>query len=230
MRGLPPLCFTNGKYVRIATVVSYLFEVRFTAFPPEVAMSGSRRNQIVTDQPVQGELLFRALVYWFLCMLVMQLLVMGWLLVHGPDRTIVKLIRESLAVSAPAIFGSVFLLPLVLYDLLRVSNRFVGPINSVRLTLRQLAEGERPARRVYLRGDDFWQELAHYTNVIAEKVESATIMNDSTEDQTADDDQKPEEPDEDWDENEDIPCTDELKRVNPDDKDQPRVLAFANEK
>ena len=190
-------------------------------------MSGSRRNQIVTDQPVQGELLFRALVYWFLCMLVMQFLVMGWLLLHGPDRTPIELIRESLAVSAPAIFGSVFLLPLVLYDLLRVSNRFVGPINSVRLTLRQLAEGERPARRVYLRGDDFWQELAHYTNVIAEKVESAPIRSDdSTEDQTDDDELD----DESWDENEDIPCTDELIRIAKSQDDlESSVLAFANE-
>lgn len=190
-------------------------------------MSGSRRNQIVTDQPVQGELLFRALVYWFLCMLVMQFLVMGWLLLHWPDRTPIELIRESLAVSAPAIFGSVFLLPLVLYDLLRVSNRFVGPINSVRLTLRQLAEGERPARRVYLRGDDFWQELAHYTNVIAEKVESAPIRSDdSTEDQTDDDELD----DESWDENEDIPCTDELIRIAKSQDDlESSVLAFANE-
>lgn len=185
-------------------------------------MSGSRRNQVVTDQPVQGELLFRALVYWLLCMLVLELLVAAGLLLNGPERTLVELIRESIAVSAPAILGSVFLLPFVLYDLLRVSNRFVGPINSVRFALRQLAEG-KPARRVYLRRDDFWQELAHYTNVIAEKMESSQPGEDGGET-----DEDP------YDEDEDIPCTDELDETPSQELDceegqRPGVLAFANE-
>ena len=64
------------------------------------------------------------------------------------------------------------LLPLVLFDVLKVSNRFVGPIHQIRHTLRQLAAAE-PARRVYLRRDDFWQELAHYTNVVADDLEDA---------------------------------------------------------
>lgn len=135
-------------------------------------MSDTRRNQIITDQVVQGELMFRAIVYWFFCLLVVELLVLGWSIVTGPvGRPIQQVVRESLAISAPAIFGSVLLLPLVLLDVIRVSNRFVGPIQSVRCTLQQLANGE-PARRVYLRRNDFWQELAHYTNVVADRLET----------------------------------------------------------
>lgn len=134
-------------------------------------MSGSRRNQIITDQIVQGELMFRAIVYWFFCLLVVELLVMGWSMITGPARPMQQVIRESLAISAPAIFGSVLLLPLVLMDVIRVSNRFVGPMQSIRCTMRQLANDE-PARRVYLRRDDFWQELAHYTNTVADRMET----------------------------------------------------------
>ena len=102
-------------------------------------MSQSRRRQILTDEIVQGELMFRAIVYWFFCLLVVELLVMGWSLWSGPARPLQMVIRESLVASAPAIFGSVMLLPLVLFDVLKVSNRFVGPIHQIRHTLRQLA-------------------------------------------------------------------------------------------
>ena len=158
-------------------------------------MLNSRRRQIITDQSVQGELIFRAIVYWFFCLLVVELLVLGWAMFSGPSRPFPVVIRQSLSLSAPAVFGSVLLLPVVLIDVLKVSNRFVGPIQQVRHTLRQLAKGE-PARRVYLRKGDFWQELAHHTNLIADQLEGAT------EDEH--------EIDEDYDFNEDIPCTDDL--------------------
>lgn len=161
-------------------------------------MSKSRRNQIITDQTVQGELLFRAIVYWFFCLMVVELMVLGWALWTGPEQPLQAAIRQSLAISAPAIFGSVLLLPIVLIDVLRVSNRFVGPIQQVRNTMRQLAGGE-PARRVYLRRDDFWQELAYYTNIVADEVETNRDGDEEEED-------------------EDFPCTDELTKVEGPDE------------
>ena len=134
-------------------------------------MSRSRRNQIVTDQPVQGELLFRAIIYWCFCMVMLEISVIGWLYMNEPSLPLSQLVWQSLEMNGPAFFCSIFLLPLILFDLLRVSSRFAGPVQSVRLTLRQLAEG-KPARRVYLRRDDFWQDLAHFANVVADKVEA----------------------------------------------------------
>jgi hypothetical protein len=154
-------------------------------------MSTSRRNQIITDQTVQGELMFRAIVYWFFCLMVVELMVLGWSLWTGPSQPFTMTIRQCLAVSAPAIFGSVLLLPIVLVDVLRVSNRFVGPVQQIRHTMRQLAAGET-ARRVYLRRDDYWHELAQYTNIVADNLAS-------TREQDEDD----------FDEDEDFPCTDD---------------------
>lgn len=131
----------------------------------------STRRQIITDQVVQGELLFRTIVYWFSCLTMVLLMIVGWSLWSGPPRPFLQVIRETMSVSAPVIFGAVVLLPLVLLDVLRVSSRFVGPIRQVRYVLKQLANGEE-ARRVYLRRKDFWQDLAHYTNIIAEDMES----------------------------------------------------------
>ena len=132
-------------------------------------MPKCRRSQILTDEAVQGELLFRAIVYWFFCLMTVSLLVIAWAAYAGPPRPLAEVVRASLAKYAPAIFGSVILLPIVLIDVLRVSNRFVGPIHQVRNTLRRLAANE-PADPVMLRKDDFWQELAFYTNQVAVKM------------------------------------------------------------
>ena len=159
--------------------------------------SPSRRTQIINDQIVQGELMFRAIVYWFFCLLIIELLVLAWAMLTGPPQTLAALVRESLGVSAPAAFGMILLLPFILVDVLKVSNRFVGPIQSVRATMRQLSDGV-PARRVYLRRDDFWHELAHYTNLVADKIETVDWEDDGVEDL------------EDADEEKDIPCTDRV--------------------
>jgi hypothetical protein len=143
-------------------------------------MLGSRRSQIVTDQPVQGELLFRAIVYWCLCMVVLEILAIGWLMLNEPSQPFSLVVKQSLLLNAPAWLGSLFLLPLILFDLLRISSRFAGPIQNIRFALRQLAEG-KPARRVYLRRDDYWQDLAYYTTVIAEKLEPESSESDPHE-------------------------------------------------
>lgn len=161
-------------------------------------MLAKRRRQIITDDAVQGELLFRAMVYWFFCLMVIEFLVFGWALMTGPARPLPVIVRESVVASAPAVFGSVLLLPLVLVDVLRVSARFVGPVQQVKHTLRQLAAGE-PARRVYLRNNDFWQELAHYTNVVADEIERVPDGDDDEES---------------YDLGEDFPCTDEASLVD----------------
>ncbi len=162
-------------------------------------MSETRRKQVITDELVQGELLFRALVYWFCCLFVVVTLVFAWTMLFGSARTMVQVVRDTLAMSAPTILGAVLLLPIILADLLKVTNRFVGPIQQIRYTLRQLSVGV-PARRIYLRRDDFWQELAHYTNTIADAVETSDLDDDDVEEF----------------EDYDFPCTDELTTTDDD--------------
>ncbi len=125
----------------------------------------SRRNQLLTDEVVQGELLFRAITYWFFCLLVVSLLVVGWSMLSGPPRPFFVILQDSLVQFAPALLGSIVLLPIVLIDVVQVSSRFVGPIQRVRNVLRKAAAGE-PSPTVALRKDDFWQDLALYANQV----------------------------------------------------------------
>ncbi len=125
----------------------------------------SRRNQLLTDEAVQGELLFRAITYWFFCLLVVSLFVVGWSMYFGPPRPFSVIIQNSLVQFAPALLGSIVLLPIVLIDVVQVSSRFVGPIQRVRNVLRKAAAGE-PTPALALRKDDFWQDLAQYANQV----------------------------------------------------------------
>ena len=134
-------------------------------------MSLSRRNQLLTDEVVQGELLFRAIIYWFFCLMVVAILVVGWSMVTGPPRPLSVIIQDSLVQTAPSFFGSIALLPIVLMDVLKVSSRFVGPIQRLRNVLRKAAAGE-PTPPLVVRKDDF-AIMCTFFNGVAKPIDSA---------------------------------------------------------
>ena len=152
-----------------------------------------RRRQIINDETVQGELIFRAVIYWFGGLALVEAMIFAWNLYTASGQPWAEVVGNVISASTPVVFAAAILLPLILLDVLRVSSRFVGPIQQVRHTLRLLSAGDA-SRRVYLRRHDFWQELAHYTNLIAYRMEA-----------------EEEEPEDDIDyEDIDFPCTDEL--------------------
>jgi len=67
---------------------------------------------------------------------------------------------------------SLCLLPLVLVDVVRLSNRFAGPAYRLRRAMRQLAHGEK-VQPITFRQGDFWKEFADDFNRIAARLEKA---------------------------------------------------------
>ena len=55
------------------------------------------------------------------------------------------------------------------YDLLKLTNRFAGPVYRVRVTLEHLVRGET-IRPVKFRDGDFWCDLAPKLNVLAARL------------------------------------------------------------
>ena len=70
----------------------------------------------------------------------------------------------------PAVITSILLLPIVIFDCLRFSNRFVGPMYRLRKTMRHAAEG-LPVQPVRFRNDDFWQSVAVDFNALLGELE-----------------------------------------------------------
>jgi hypothetical protein len=113
----------------------------------------------LVDREVQAALMMRTAWYWLFCLLSISLMLICWDAYHGPSRRFIDLASELYFRYGPALAASLILLPIVMLDVMRLSNRFVGPVARLRGGLRELADG-RPAQPLNFRDDDFWRELA----------------------------------------------------------------------
>ena len=59
--------------------------------------------------------------------------------------------------------------PVFIYDSIKMSNRFVGPMVSFRRSLKQLADGGDPGKAQF-RENDYWKEMAGDFNTIANEM------------------------------------------------------------
>lgn len=126
-----------------------------------------RRSKSFIDRAVQGALLVRAARYWLLSLtMVAGLTAAGWLFVWPGipsvvgDWDAVAPLAEVLLVGLAVTVG---LLPVILYDLSKFSNRFAGPVYRMQRCLNDLADG-KPVRPVKFRDDDYWHDLAEAFN------------------------------------------------------------------
>ncbi|MGO9111313.1 MAG: hypothetical protein ACLP9L_18965 [Thermoguttaceae bacterium] len=130
------------------------------------------RKQFCTDFRVQGALIVRVVLYWLMCLLTMMLLLLGWDMITGPARPLNAHLAALWALYGPAATASLLLLPPVVFDLLRLSNRFAGPMFRLRRSLHDLAQG-KPVAAVRFRQADFWQEFADDFNTVAARAKGA---------------------------------------------------------
>lgn len=59
----------------------------------------------------------------------------------------------------PFVIVSISLVPVFVWDAIKLSNRFAGPIVRVRHALAQIADGQSP-KPIEFRNGDFWKSLA----------------------------------------------------------------------
>src|SRR5688572_30036825 len=134
-------------------------------------MSKCRRSRIFIDGEVQGALMMRVASYWSFCLLSIMLMVLCWSVCTGPPRRFSELFFELFNRYAPAMAASLILLPIAMIDVVRLSNRFVGPVIRLRGALSELAETGK-TRPVTFRDNDYWQELAVDFNRVAERAQN----------------------------------------------------------
>lgn len=131
-------------------------------------MVHSPRKKLFVDRAVQGALLTRVAVYWALCLTAATAMMLVWRILTGPARLFYTHFDEMWFYYAPAVVVLTLLLPFLLFDTVRVSNRFVGPILRMRRTVREAAAGRHVAP-IHFRKDDYWQEFAdEFNQLIAE--------------------------------------------------------------
>lgn len=131
------------------------------------------RKQNYIDSQVQGALLKRIVLHWFLYFIVAGLaIVLLQAMLGGPqgDPLATRVMQEASEFTLVGLI-LVCIFPAFLLDTIRFSNRFVGPVGRLRKYLRHLGQ-EQNTEELSFRGNDFWSEMADEYNLVAELVEN----------------------------------------------------------
>ena len=135
-------------------------------------MHATPRKRLFIDPKVQGILLLRIVLYWFLCTVTVSLMLLCW---NAAQWSVAPLVDHASGDRLWAEYGSValaalLLLPVLLADAILTSNRFAGPLYRVRRSMRELAAGSE-VKPIQFRENDLWQEVAKEFNAVLAYVE-----------------------------------------------------------
>lgn len=135
-------------------------------------MLRNRRRKYSIDSAVQGALTRRLLCHWLafcgLCTLILPI----WQVINGGalKGPFLVLMQEAWIEMIPVFVLMVLLLPMFVWDTIKLSNRFAGPMYRFRTVLRSMAAGEN-VRPIQLRRGDFWTDVADDINAVAQRLE-----------------------------------------------------------
>lgn len=125
------------------------------------------RKRLFVDHGVQGALIARVVMYWVFCMISVGFI--RAILMAALRATHVEVGAWSVPM-LPELLASLFFAPIVIYDILKTSNRFVGPIFRLRRCMTELAEGKE-VEPLHFRDGDLWQEVADGFNGVLTRIQ-----------------------------------------------------------
>ncbi len=117
------------------------------------------RQKVWIDTRVQGVLIGRIVLYWVSAMLYVSLGSACFQYYQHPTWTLAKHFENLFTQFWPWLPSAILCLPLIIFDIVRLSNLFVGPIYRLRQHLDELNQDPN-CRALKFRDDDYWQELA----------------------------------------------------------------------
>jgi hypothetical protein len=129
-----------------------------------------QRKRCLIDPKVQGAIVGRSVAYWAYCLVTIALLLFFWRVLAGPAAPPHEHLLFVLKHFAPAALASALILPVTIYDALRLSHRFAGPVYRLGMALDELAAG-RTVRPLRFRDGDFWHDPADKYNAVAARLD-----------------------------------------------------------
>lgn len=118
----------------------------------------NRRWRLIADVRLQGQLCLRIGIYWLVCQLTMVGTIAAFNFLSGGDGSAVQFLIPALIVSS-------LFLPIAMFEILRFSNRFVGPVVNLRRRLDDLAT-TGTTEEAKVRVGDFYSEICGSINAI----------------------------------------------------------------
>lgn len=132
-----------------------------------------KRGKVYVDNLVQGALARRIVAHWCV-FFALSLISLGALELFMGDPALTLQGHLAVLWSKYAFFVilMVAILPTFVYDSMKLSNRFVGPIMRLRESIGALAKGEK-VTELKFRDNDFWKELSDDFNVVAARAQDS---------------------------------------------------------
>jgi len=127
------------------------------------------RQKFWIDRSVQGVLIGRIVLYWTVGLLYLGLGSACFQYYAHPDWTIAAHAWALFQQIWPWIPSLVLFMPLVIYDIIRLSNLFAGPIYRLRMHLDEVMENPE-CRPLTFREDDYWQDLVKPINYLQNEI------------------------------------------------------------
>ena len=129
----------------------------------------SRRWRLMASVPIQGGLVVRLFLYWCLFQFsVFATIALFSFLTNGES--------SGTSLFWPAMIVSFMILPMVMLDLMRFSNKFAGPIVNISNKMKKMASSET-VETINLRPGDFCMDLADHVNQVALKLKKSVDGN-----------------------------------------------------
>ncbi len=134
----------------------------------------SLRSKIYIDRTVQGAIAKRVILHWFV-FLVLTSLSLFTLESFLGDSQLSMSEHAGVVLSKYSFFFVLMfaIMPTFIYDTIKLSHRFAGPILRLKESLKGLADGEEVAHLKF-RENDFWRELSEDFNRVADRVRPTT--------------------------------------------------------
>jgi hypothetical protein len=138
----------------------------------------AKRQKLYVDKRVQGALARRVVLYWIVCLWGTFCVMAGFpiainkLFAFANGPTTGQLVQQAWLDFWPALAASVLVLPFVVWDVLRISHRFAGPMIRLRHGLRDLTAG-KAVTPMNFRDGDFWTDFADEFNRLAESLQES---------------------------------------------------------
>lgn len=134
------------------------------------------RRRIFIDRPIQAAILLRTALYWGMITMAQVLMVLFFGIIMSSQNDFPSLHPQVWWHLQITLLASIAILPILLWDVLKLSHRWVGPIFRLRAALRALSRGEAISE-VRFRDRDFWKELGSDLNAVAAELERTRSAN-----------------------------------------------------
>ena len=139
--------------------------------PPPAPSSPVRRRRALVDPEVQGGVLKKIFVHWIAFFVCNAIALIIWVrLFEQPDVGWARTMVDTAIRFLPFFVITLALIPAFVWDTLKLTNRFAGPMLRFRAALRDAREG-RPVPPLKFRDNDFWREIADNFNVVVARAD-----------------------------------------------------------